>query len=380
MDPCVLVINAGSSSLKAAVFEAGSPANEPVPLWAGQRSWQPGRWQEAAPNPRQLADAVEAALHPWLPEVLAPWRDRLQLVAHRVVHGGLRFTAPTLITAEVRRQIAAMADLAPLHNAVALAVIDWLESRSGPWQPPMRQWACFDTAFHSSLSEVEHSYALPARWRELGLRRFGFHGLNHQHLAETVTALLREQGHSDDELLRVRLISAHLGAGCSLCAIAGGRSQATTMGFTPLDGLVMATRSGSVDPGLLLHLLGQRGLSVADLDEGLNHHSGLLGLSGLSGDMRTLRQAAAQGHRGAILAIAVFSTRLLQAIGAMAAVLRGVDVIALSGGIGENDAELAALLQRELAWLGPFRLLQIPAAEELQIARQCLNAQALPHR
>jgi acetate kinase len=374
MDPCVLVINAGSSSLKAAVFEAGSPANEPVALWAGQRSWQP-----AAHNPRQLADAVEAALHPWLPQVLAPWRDRLQLVAHRVVHGGLRFTAPTLITAEVRQQIAAMAAQAPLHNAVALAVIDWLETTTGPWHPPMPQWACFDTAFHSSLSEVEHTYALPARWRELGLRRFGFHGLNHQHLAETVTALLREQGHSDDQLLRVRLISAHLGAGCSLCAIAGGRSQATTMGFTPLDGLVMATRSGSVDPGVLLHLLGQHGLSVADLDEGLNHHSGLLGLSGLSGDMRALRQAAAQGHRGATLAIAVFSTRLLQAIGAMAAVLRGVDVIALSGGIGENDAELAALLHSELAWLGPFRLLQIPAAEELQIARQCFNAQALRH-
>ncbi|NDC34597.1 MAG: acetate kinase [Synechococcaceae bacterium WB9_2_112] len=380
MPPCVLVLNAGSSSIKAAVLAttgtpAGSTGEELTLLWSGHRTWSP-----QVDDPRQLAEAVEAALRPWLPEAVAVWRDRLELVGHRVVHGGLHFAAPTLVTAQVRQQIAAMNTLAPLHNAVALAVIDWVETWSGQWQRPVSQWACFDTAFHSSLSEAEHTYALPAQWRRLGLRRFGFHGLNHQHLAETVSALLREEGHNDERLGTVRLISAHLGAGCSLCAIAGGRSRATTMGFTPLDGLVMATRSGSVDPGLLLHLLDEHGLSVTDLSAGLHHQSGLLGLSELSGDMRALRQAAAQGHRGASLAIAVFSARLLHGIGAMAAVLRGVDVIALSGGIGENDAELAAMLHSELAWLGPFRLLQIPADEERQIARQCLNAQALSHR
>jgi len=170
-----------------------------------------------------------------------------------------------------------------------------------------------------------------------------------------------------------RLISCHLGAGCSLCAIREGRSIATTMGFTPLEGLVMATRSGSLDPGVLLHQL-RRGLAVEEIDRALNSESGLLGLSGLSGDMATLRRAQAEGHAGASLAIAVFRQRLLQEIGAMAASLGGVDVIALSGGIGEHDGALRRELATALAWLEPFALRVIAADEEGQIARSCRAA------
>jgi acetate kinase len=240
------------------------------------------------------------------------------------------------------------------------------------WHPEAEQWACFDTAFHATIPPAHHTYALPRAWREQGLRRFGFHGLNHQHVGETVAA--KRPGAR-------RLISCHLGAGCSLCAIVlppGGapRSIATTMGFTPLEGLVMATRSGSVDPGLVLHQL-QQGIPAAELDHVLNHQSGLLGLSGLSSSMQELRVAAADGHAGAQLAIAVFEARLLQEIGAMAASLGGVQVIALSGGIGEHDTALRAHLEEQLGWLGRIEWLVVPADEEGVIARSCLQQRAL---
>jgi acetate kinase len=375
--PCVLVLNAGSSSIKAALIAqaaviATDGLSDLEPIWQEQIAWQ-------APAPHsgaaELQQAVTACLAPWLIPAIEPWLAVLTLVGHRVVHGGERFHQATCIDAGVRQAIAEAAALAPLHNAIALAVIDWVEAWLAPRQPQLQQWACFDTAFHSSIDEAHASYAIPAAWRARGLRRYGFHGLNHQHIAETVTAIHRNEGFPERELQQLRLVSAHLGAGCSLCAIAGGRSVTTTMGLTPLEGLVMASRSGSVDPGLLLHLL-KEGLTPAELDDALNHRSGLLGLSGLSADIRELRRAAAQGHSGAALAISVFTERLLEGIAAMAAALRGVDVIALSGGIGQNDEMLVQSLRQELAWMGPFRLLQIPADEEGQIARQCLEAQA----
>ena len=367
--PRVLVLNAGSSSIKAAVLAVASDGTCNR-LWQDQHAWT---MPSADGNNPELMAAVNRCLSGWLPAVLDPWQGSLTLVAHRVVHGGERFSQACHIDAEVRRGIAAVSALAPLHNGVALAVIDWMETWLAPWHPGLPQWACFDTAFHSTLPVEQHTYALPAPWRQQGLRRYGFHGLNHQHVAETVSQLLGEEGQDPSQLQDLRLISAHLGAGCSLCAISQGRSVATTMGLTPLEGLVMGSRSGSVDPGLLLHLLQQRGLSAAELDHGLNHCSGLLGLSELSSDMRSLRQAAAAGHQGSQLAIAVFTARLLEGIGAMAAVLRGVDVIVLSGGIGQNDEQLAHDLHQQLQWLGRFRLLQIPADEEGQIARQCLQ-------
>jgi acetate kinase len=339
-----LVLNAGSSTVKAAVL-----AVEGTPLWRDQRAWDP--------------EAAEATLEGWLGPALEPWlaqREGLELAGHRVVHGGERFTTPTRLTPDGLVELESLVPLAPLHNGPALLLMRWLAKR----RPELPQWACFDTAFHASLPPEARTYAIPAAWRHAGVRRFGFHGLNHQHVAETVARL-----HPSVR----RLISCHLGGGCSLCAIRDGRSVATTMGFTPLEGLVMATRSGSVDPGVLLHQLRQ-GLSADDLDRALHGASGLLGLSGLSGDMAELRRARRRGHAGAELAIAVFRLRLLQEIGAMAASLGGVDAIALSGGIGEHDLELQQELRDALTWLGTVPLLVVAADEEGQIARGCRAA------
>jgi acetate kinase len=364
----VLVLNAGSSSIKASLL-----AGEGTCLWHEQRSWAaaPPEPEEAPGDDRAPGDGkggLEGVLAGWLPGALAAWQSDISLVGHRVVHGGERFTAPTRLTPEVLAALEDLVPLAPLHNAPALRVMRWLSQ----WQPHLEQWACFDTAFHSTLPPEAHTYALPAAWRQAGLRRFGFHGLNHQHIGEVVGGRLRA-GAGLSPAAPLRLISCHLGAGCSLCAIRDGRSIATTMGFTPMEGLVMATRSGSVDPGLLLHQL-RRGMAPADLDQALNGESGLLGLSELSGSMKELREAAATGHTGAILAISVFRHSLLEGIGAMAACLGGVDVIALTGGIGEHDGALRRELEEALTWLRPFDLLTIPADEEGQIARSCRAA------
>ena len=361
-EPLVLVLNAGSSSLKARLLDGADRC-----LWKGQTDWQP-----IAPS---AGPAPEAVLRDWLLPAISPWSERLALVGHRVVHGGTAFTAPTRLTPAVRRDLAALVPLAPLHNGPALAVINAINQ----WRPELPQWACFDTAFHHTLAPEAYTYALPTAWRAQGLRRFGFHGLNHQHVSEVVASHWAanpsgaRQGDGDGET-PLRLISCHLGAGCSLCAIRDGRSVDTTMGFTPLEGLVMATRSGSVDPGVLLHLLRQ-GVEPERLDQELNQHSGLLGLSdGLSGSMKELRQAAAAGQGAADVAIGVFRQGLLRGIGAMAASLGGVDVIALTGGIGEHDLCLKEELALALRWLGPMELVVVPADEEGLIARQCRAA------
>ena len=333
----VLVLNAGSSSFKARLIPADGN-----PIWSGQTNWEPG--------------TAKSVVADWLLPAIAAWSDSLGLVGHRVVHGGTTFTAPTALNGAVLERLRELTPLAPLHNGPALEVMEALRS----WRPELAQWACFDTAFHHTLPPEAFTYAIPAQWRQQGLRRYGFHGLNHQHVSEVVGAN--------------RLISCHLGAGCSLCAVADGRSIATTMGFTPLDGLVMATRSGSVDPGLLLHLL-REGVSKEQLDHDLNQRSGLLGLSdGWSASMKDLREASGNGDTGARLAIAVFRHTLLQGIGAMAATLGGVDVIALTGGIGEHDQALREELAVALSWLGAFELVVVPADEEGLIARQCRAA------
>jgi acetate kinase len=329
----LLVLNVGSSSLKAAVLTAtAARASE--------------HWRAEADRQGSLAEQLSQ----WLAPQLEPWRPRLQAVSHRVVHGGEAFTAATRLSPPVMEQLEAVSALAPLHNPPALEAIRWSQA----WQPQLPQWTCFDTAFHASLPPEASTYAIPTAWRQRGCRRYGFHGLNHQHVAEAVPC--------------GRLISAHLGAGCSLAAVRDGRSIDTTMGFTPLEGLVMASRSGSVDPGLLLHLQRQ-GLSLEQLDQGLNCQSGLLGLSELSGDWRQLRSAAGDGHRGARLAVAVFLHRLRREIGAMAASLGGVDQITLSGGIGAHDDDLLQELKASLSWLGSVGWQRVPADEEGMIAR-----------
>ena len=333
----VLVLNAGSSSLKGRLLPTQGP-----PIWSGQTDWKTG--------------AARTVVDQWLLPAIKPWESAVDLVGHRVVHGGTSFTAPTRLDGAVMEKMKELTPLAPLHNGPALEVIEAISV----WRPGLAQWACFDTAFHHTLAPEAFTYAIPASWRQQGLRRYGFHGLNHQHVSEVVGA--------------PRLISCHLGAGCSLCAIADGQSMATTMGFTPLEGLVMATRSGSVDPGLLLHLL-REGISKEQLAHDLNHTSGLLGLSGgLTSSMKDLRKAASQGNPDAQLAIAVFRHALLQGIGAMAATLGGVDVIALTGGIGEHDQALKEELAQALTWLGSFELVVVPADEEGLMARQCREA------
>ena len=352
-----LVVNTGSSSVKLALCDPSGRR-----LWQQQRSWG---ISQADSGGQQLAELLEQ----WLSPLLTACDPPPQLVVHRIVHGGARFSTPSLLSPQVLVELANLVPLAPLHNGPALEAITWLQGQlegSG-----IQQWACFDTAFHASLSEAASTYAIPAQWRQQGLRRYGFHGLSHQHVGETVA--------SREPEVR-RLISCHLGAGCSLCAIAidpqgQPRSVDTTMGFTPLEGLVMASRSGSVDPGLLLHLLRQ-GIGVSELDTALNRQSGLLGLSELSGDMGELRLQAGEGHRGAQLAIAVFRHRLLQGIGAMTASLGGVEAIALTGGIGEHDDALAAELEQALAWLPALRWLRVAADEEGLMVRLCTAAAA----
>ena len=348
----VLVLNVGSSTLKASLLdESGSR------LWSGQRDC-----------PMAEGASPEPVLEAWLPEVLAPWSAAIVLAGHRVVHGGEGFTAPVKLDPTVLAALADLVPLAPLHNGPALRVMHWLAAH----RPDLEQWACFDTAFHATLPAEAATYAIPADWRRQGLRRFGFHGLSHQHVAEEVAARFPPAATAPP----LRLISCHLGAGCSLCAIAAGRSIDTTMGFTPLEGLVMATRCGSVDPGLLLYQL-RRGLSVDALDQALNRQSGLLALSELSGSMQDLRAAAAAGHEGAQLAIAVFRHRLLREIGAMAASLGGVDVLAFTGGIGEHDDALREEVVSALSWLSPFEVMVIAADEEQVIARACLQSAAI---
>jgi len=344
----VLAVNAGSSSLKLTVLD-----QQQQRLWQDQHSWAGGLGAPGCPMP--------APIDAWLRRQLEPWTPQIERVVHRLVHGGVTYRGATRLSPAVVADLTRLIPLAPLHNGAALQLIAWMQAwlDGAPARAP--QWACFDTAFHHTLPAEARTYAIPLAWREAGLQRFGFHGLNHQHVAGMVPV--------------ARLISCHLGAGCSLCAIRDGRSIATTMGFTPLEGLVMATRSGSLDPGLLLHQL-RAGLSADQLDQALNHQSGLLGLSGLSGDMRQLRAAAADGHAGAELAIAVFRHQLLQGIGAMAASLGGVDAIALSGGIGEHDGALLEELRQALAWLPPFELVQVAADEEGQMARECLAAES----
>jgi acetate kinase len=340
----VLVLNAGSASLKAALIGASGER-----LWHGQRTWEPCHGIDDAD-----------VLRPWLGEALRPWANSLHLVVHRIVHGGERFTSPTRLDPSTIASLEALTRLAPLHNGPALALAKAMEV----WlEPSIQQWACFDTAFHHTLPIEARTYALPASWRAQGLRRFGFHGLSHQHISEVVQV--------------PRLISCHLGGGSSLCAIRDGQSIATTMGYTPLEGLVMATRSGSVDPGILLHQLRQ-GLTADQLETALHKESGLLGLSSISSDMRELRTSAtnsqAPNQETAALAIAVFRHQLIAGIGAMAANLGGVDAIALTGGIGQNDKALAEELRQALGWLQPFELNRIPADEEGLMARQCQQA------
>jgi acetate kinase len=304
-------------------------------------------------------------------------------VGHRVVHGGPGHDRPAVVDDELLDELAALSPLAPLHQPQALAGIRSVRELL----PDLPAVACFDTAFHAGLPAAAATYALPAEWnRRWGLRRYGFHGLSHAYASRRAAELL-ERPVED-----LRVVSCHLGAGASLCAVVGGRSVDTTMGFTPLDGLVMATRSGSVDPGLLLWLVRSGGLPVDELADALEHRSGLAGLSGTSGDLRDVLSAADAGDPGAVLAYDVFLHRLVGQVGAMTAAAGGLDLLVLTGGIGEGSARLREDLVARLGHLGlaldpavnaeppgdrdlsspaaSARTVVVAAREDLQVARE----------
>jgi acetate kinase len=262
-------------------------------------------------------------------------------IGHRIVHGGERFVAPTLLDKEVEAALRELSDLAPLHQPKSLAALDLISGLL----PKIPAVACFDTAFHAGLPAAASTYALPAEWRERWpIRRYGFHGLSHSWVAHQAPRSLNCSPNG------LRLVSCHLGAGASLCAIVDGRSVDTTMGFTPLEGLVMATRSGDVDPGLLLWLLQHTDLTASQLEAALEQESGLKGLAG-TGDMRVVLSRAGDDAASA-LALDVWLHRLRGLIAGMAAAMGGLDVLVFTGGVGERSAHVRALAVQGLAFLG----------------------------
>ncbi len=359
----VLVVNAGSSSLKLTLLDA--------------RERTLAAQELEAPRARVEPEAIRAALDSPLGEA--------DVVGHRIVHGGERFHEAVRIDDEVEAAMRELSELAPLHQPKSLQALDAVKAAL----PDVPAVACFDTAFHATLPAAAATYALPREWRERWpLRRYGFHGLSHAWVARRAPQLLRE-----DAAAR-RIVSCHLGGGASLCAIADGRSLDTTMGFTPLEGLVMATRSGSVDPGMLLWLAEHERLSPAQLADALEHRSGLLGLAGTA-DMREIIERASSGAQDggrARLALGVYVHRLRAGIAAMAAALGGLDALVFTGGVGEHAAEIRARTAAGLSFLGvaldharnddahadaeigadgaPARTLVISAREDLEIARQ----------
>lgn len=347
-DEAILVVNAGSSSIKVELFAARADLPS---LAAGQveaiglaprlalrdaagavlaeQAWPAGE------GPRDHAAAL-AALAQALGRAAAG--RRIVAVGHRVVHGGPDLAAPVVVDAAIRARLAALVPLAPLHQPHNLAGIDAMAEL----YPEALQVACFDTAFHRSHPRVADIFALPRRFADRGIRRYGFHGLSYAYIAMRLAEI-------DPAAAAGRVVAAHLGNGASMCAIAAGRSVESTMGFTALDGLPMGTRSGQVDPGVLLHLLRTEGYDVDALTRLLYHESGLKGLSGLSSDMRVLEAA---GTAEAAEAIAYFVHRIRRELGALAAVLGGLDALVFTAGIGENSAAIRAAVCRGMDWLG----------------------------
>jgi len=315
----VLVANAGSSSLKLRLLE-------PDDHVAASRD---------LPASRGHIDAVEiaAAIRPFGP---------VDVVGHRIVHGGTEFTRAVRVNGGVLRRLHALADLAPLHQPVSLAVLAAV-SRALPEVPAV---ACFDTAFHAAMPAAAATYALPVEWRQKwNLRRYGFHGLSHAYAARRAIAL------TNDSTGGLRIVTCHLGAGASLAAVVDGRSLDTTMGFTPLEGLVMATRSGSIDPGLVLWLQEHAGTPAAELADTFEHRSGLLGLTG-SSDMREVLARAEGGNRSALLGLEVYVHRLRAGIAAMGAAMEGLDALVFTGGVGENSAPIRQRAAAGLDFIG----------------------------
>jgi acetate kinase len=409
----VLVLNSGSSSQKSCLYQLPDdslpdslPEDPSACFWEGKIEWENGKTQFSIKNSRGVSKkdetsdgsnkegsreaAVERLLHNlWDGEAKAiSSLSDIDVVGHRVVHGGPHYFDPTIVTGEVKSAIEKVSVFAPLHNRAELQGMEIVAKLLGP----VPQVAVFDTGFHQTMPLAAKTYPGPYEWFEQGIRRYGFHGINHQYCAERAAQLLRK---TPDPL---NLVTCHLGNGCSLAAIRGGQSIDTTMGFTPLEGLMMGTRSGSVDPGILTYLMREKNYSGQQLDELLNQKSGLLGISGFSSDMREILAATKNDNdptkatRGK-LALDIYIHRLQSGIGSMISVLGGVDALIFTAGVGENSPEIRSAVCNNLAFLGltlnqdknaqsppdqdistlnsKIRVLIIQAQEDWMIAKYC---------
>jgi acetate kinase len=390
----ILVVNAGSSSVKFQIFGLASPG-VPQRLVKGQMDGIGTRPRLRAENsdgsslvdktyrPEEIPDVPAAigATADWLRETQ---RLRLLAVGHRVVHGGPSYDRPVVVDQKVLKHLEQYNSLAPLHQPNNLAPIHSLLTR----RPELTQVACFDTAFHRNHPAVADRYAIPESYYQEGVRRYGFHGLSYEYVA----GRLREVA---PEIAEKRVIIAHLGSGASMCALTGGKSIESTMGFTALDGLPMGTRPGQIDPGVLLYLLTEKGMEPKDVEDLLYRESGLKGLSGISNDMRELQ---ASNDPAAVIAIDYFVYRVGLNAGMLAAALGGLDAFVFTAGIGENSPSIRARVAEKLAWLGisldpaankagksrisstqsRVPLLVVPTDEELMIARHTLSLLSSP--
>jgi acetate kinase len=352
----ILVLNSGSSSQKACLYDIREslPKHPPASLWEGRIEWG----AETAAIAVKSANGVikktvtitsreqvvrELLSTAWSGDTrVLTGLAEIDAVGHRVVHGGPQFEDPVMITPEVRAAIANVSAFAPLHIRSELEGMKIVETLLGG----IPQMAVFDTGFHRQIPLPAAVYPGPYDWFENGIRRYGFHGINHQYCTERAAQLLGKDKRS------LRLVTSHLGNGCSVAAVLGARSIDTTMGFTPLDGLMMGTRSGAVDPGILTFLMREHQLDGPGLDKVLNQDSGLLGISGISGDMRDILTAMGDGHPRAKLAFDIYVHRLQSAIGAMAAVLGGIDALVFTAGVGENSPDVRAAACAPLEFLG----------------------------
>ena len=389
----ILVLNAGSSSLKATLrdIDGSTVDGDPLrPLWSAHAEWgvkegeatlRVGDEERTVPL-QSPADILQPVI-----ETLGA--NRVEAVGHRVVHGGQALQQTSRATAAVKAEIRKYAEFAPEHNRLELDAMEAAERLLGPDVP---QIAVFDTAFHRTMPEPARVYPGPYVWYEEGIRRYGFHGISHQYVSRRATKML---GPREGDL---RLITCHLGNGASLAAVRAGCSIDTTMGFTPLDGLMMGTRCGSIDPAILIYLIRHRGSTAAQLDALLNHDSGLKGISGVSSDMREVLAAAGAGNERAKLAFDVYIHRLCREIGGMAASLGGVDALVFTAGVGENCAPLRERVCRQLSFLGmeldaarnaapegdcdlstpgsKVRIFRIETDEDWEITRQCWMLEA----
>jgi acetate kinase len=348
MPNAILVLNAGSSSIKFSLFIERDQGLEVEVRGQASGLYTTARFVSKTPQgrvkterswPEGVALGHEAALDHLMAYLQAETADdRLIGIGHRVVHGGSIYTRPVRVDSRVIENLETFVPLAPLHQPHNLTPIRLALKRA----PELPQVACFDTSFHRNQPELAQMFALPADLHQAGILRYGFHGLSYEYITSILPAL-------DPRAAKGNTIVLHLGNGASMCAIAGGRSIASTMGFTALEGLPMGTRSGSLDPGVILYLMDQRGMSTGEIETLLYKASGLLGVSGISNDMRIL--LASEDPR-AELAVALFCYRIRRELGSLAAALGGVDAIVFTGGIGENAAPIRSRICRDAAWLG----------------------------